>query len=78
MEIKIFRSKKIDERLVDFIKLFKDMEPPLLPLRAITLMTKYNIPEGKELGSKLKKIEEKWVDNNFKISEKEVQQIINN
>ena len=54
------------------------MKPPLLPLRAITLMTKYNIPEGKELGSKLKKIEEKWVDNNFKISEKEVQQIVNN
>tara|TARA_B100000953_G_scaffold290585_1_gene275889 strand:- start:42 stop:1316 length:1275 start_codon:yes stop_codon:yes gene_type:complete len=75
---KIFRSKKIDKRLVDFIKLFKDMKPPLLPLRAITLMTKYNIPEGKELGSKLKKIEEKWVDNNFKISEKEVQQIVNN
>ena len=75
---KIFRSKKIDKRLVDFTKLFKDMKPPLLPLRAITLMTKYNIPEGKELGSKLKKIEEKWVDNNFKISEKEVQQIVNN
>ena len=75
---KIFRSKKIDKRLVDFIKLFKDMEPPLLPLRAITLMTKYNIPEGKELGSKLKKIEKKWVDNNFIISEKEVQQIVNN
>ena len=75
---KIFRSKKIDKRLVDFIKLFKDMEPPLLPLRAITLMTKYNIPEGKELGLKLKKIEEKWVENNFKISEKEVQQIVNN
>ena len=75
---KIFRSKKNDKRLVDFIKLFKDKEPPLLPLRAVNLMTKYNIPEGKELGSKLKKIEEKWVDNNFKISEKEVQQIVNN
>ena len=75
---KIFRSKKIDKRLVDFIKLFKDKEPPLLPLRAINLMTKYNIPEGKELGSKLKKIEEKWVENNFQISEKEVQQIVNN
>ena len=75
---KIFRSKKIDKRLVDFIKLFKDKEPPLLPLRAVNLMTKYNIPEGKELGSKLKKIEEKWVENNFKISEKEVQQIVNN
>ena len=41
-------------------------------------MTKYNIPEGKELGEKLKKIENKWVDNHFKISETEVQKIINN
>ena len=49
-----------------------------MPLRAITLMTKYKIPEGKDLGLKLKKIENKWVDNNFKISEKEVQKLINN
>ena len=73
----IFKSKKNDTKLVNFINLFKDMEPPLLPLRAITLMTKYNIPEGKDLGAKLKKIEEKWVNNNFKISEIEVQQIVN-
>ena len=26
-----------------------------MPLRAITLMTKYKIPEGKDLGLKLKK-----------------------
>ena len=51
---------------------------PLLPLRAITLITKYNIPEGKELGNKLKLIEELWVDNNFKISEKEVLKIVSN
>ena len=73
----IFKSKKNDTKLVNFIKLFKDMETPLLPLRAITLMTKYNIPEGKDLGAKLKRIEEKWVNNNFKISENEVQQIVN-
>ena len=76
--IKTFSILPGNNSPIYFIKLFKDMEPPLLPLRAITLMTKYNIPEGKELGSKLKKIEEKWVDNNFKISEKEVQQIVNN
>jgi hypothetical protein len=39
-------------------------------------MTKYNIPEGKMLGSKLKLIEEKWVQNSFKISEKQIQKII--
>ena len=41
-------------------------------------METYNISEGKELGSKLKRIEEIWVNNNFQISEKEVQKIVNN
>ncbi len=73
-----FRSKKVDKKLVEMIEFFKDKEAPLLPLRAITLMTEYNIPEGKELGVKLKKIEEKWVENNFEISKLEVQKIIKN
>ena len=74
----IFRSKKIDKKIISFIDYFKDKEPPLLPLRAITLMTKYNIPEGKELGDKLKRIENKWVDNDFKISDSEIQKVLNN
>ena len=74
----IFKSIKIDKKIVTFLFYFNDKEPPLLPLKAITLMSKYNIPEGKELGEKLKKIENKWVDNNFQISETEVQKIINN
>jgi poly(A) polymerase len=74
----IFKSKKVDTKLTDLIKIYKDKEVPLMPLRAITLMTKYNIQEGKNLGVKLKAIEEFWVDNNFTISEKEVEKIINN
>jgi len=75
---KIFKSKKIDHNLLATMNIFKDKEIPLMPLRATTLMTKYNIPEGKELGNKLKKIEELWVDNNFQIYEKEIEKIINN
>jgi len=41
-------------------------------------MEKFNIPEGKQLGSKLKIIEEEWVKNNFQISDKQVSQIVNN
>jgi poly(A) polymerase len=41
-------------------------------------MSKYNLPEGKSLGEKLKKIETIWVDNNFKISEKQIQNIVKN
>ncbi len=74
----IFKSQKIDKKIINFLLYFNEKEPPILPLRAITLMTKYNIPEGKNLGDKLKKIENKWADNNFQISEAEVQEIINN
>jgi tRNA nucleotidyltransferase/poly(A) polymerase len=75
---KIFKSDKPDIRLLKIVESMKDKKPPIMPLRAITLMTKYNIPEGKTLGYKLKMIEELWVENNFKISEKEVLKIINN
>ena len=75
---KIFKSRKVDNKLIELIKIFKNKELPIMPLNATTLMTKYNISEGKELGSKLKMVEELWANNNFKISEKEVQKIVNN
>jgi len=74
----IFRSKKVDKELLEMIKLFKDKEPPILPITAITLMAEYNIPEGKKLGVKLKEVEEKWVENDFEISKLEVQKTIEN
>ena len=49
-----------------------------MPIGADFLMTKFNIPEGKQLGIKLKIIEEEWVKNNFQISDKEISYIINN
>ena len=72
----IFKSKKVDKKLENFLNFFKDKKVPTLPLKAATLMAKYNIPEGKELGLKLKQIENKWVDNDFRITEKEVEKII--
>ena len=35
-------------------------------------MEKYNLKEGKELGKKLKYLENLWVENSFNISKKEV------
>ena len=72
----IFKSKKVDKKLENFLNFFKDKKVPTLPFKAATLMAKYNIPEGKELGLKLKQIENKWVDNDFTITEKEVEKII--
>ena len=75
---KIFLSKKVDDNLIKLIKIFEEKEIPVLPLKANTLIEKYQIPEGIELGKKLKAIEEIWSNNNFKISEKEIQKIVNN
>ena len=41
-------------------------------------MEKYDISEGKELGVKLKKIKEKWVNNDFSVSDNEVSQVLKN
>ena len=74
----IFKSKNINKKLINLINLFKNKEAPVFPIKAKNLIEKYNIPEGKLLGIKLKKIEEKWINNDFKISEKEVIQVIEN
>ena len=47
-----------------------------MPVDAQMLMKKYNIPQGKTLGDKLKIIEEEWVNNNFQLSEKKIDKII--
>jgi tRNA nucleotidyltransferase/poly(A) polymerase len=75
---KVFRSSKVDEDLINLIDNFKKKEIPLMTVKAHMLMEKYNIPEGRELGNKLKAIEEVWINNNFKISDKEVQKILSN
>ena len=75
---KLFKSKKFDNHLNGLIKLFKEKSIPIMPIKADILMSKYKIPEGKMLGNKLKLIEDIWVKNNFKISDNEVDNIINN
>ena len=58
-------------------KHFENSEVPIMPLNADFIMKKYEIPEGKQLGEKLKIIEEEWIKNNFKISTQEVDNIVN-
>ena len=74
----LFNSKKVDKKLIKFIEIFNNKTIPTLPIGAKLLMSKYNLSEGKSLGEKLKKIETIWVDNNFKISEKQIQNIVKN
>tara|TARA_B100000989_G_scaffold260558_1_gene211192 strand:+ start:2381 stop:3655 length:1275 start_codon:yes stop_codon:yes gene_type:complete len=78
LHFKIVRSKKIDSSLIEFSHTYRSKTIPSMPINADLLMKKYNIPEGKRLGEKLKTIEQIWVKNDFQISDQQVDNIINN
>ena len=78
LNYRIIKYRRLDETLIDMITLFQNKDKPIMPVNADLLMTKYNIPEGKQLGIKLKSIEQEWVNNNFKISDQQIDNIINN
>ena len=75
INFKLFISKKLEKKLIKLLDVYKSKTLPMLPVGANILMSKYNIPEGKVLGNKLKRIEETWVQNGFQISDKQVQKI---
>ena len=76
LNFRIIKSKKLELNLIELCKIFKNKLIPEMPIKANILMVKYKIPEGKMLGKKLKIIEREWVNNNFKISDKEVENIV--
>ena len=75
ISFKLFTSKKLEKKLFKLLDFYNNKTLPTLPVGANILMSKYNIPEGKVLGNKLKMIEEIWVQNGFQISDKQVQKI---
>ena len=77
LSYRLFFLKKVDNNILTSIDKFTAKVAPTNPINAKILMEKYNISEGKSLGSKLKIIEEKWVNNNFNITEKQIEEIIN-
>ena len=76
LNYQILKSYNSYKELFDEIEFFKDKKCPTMPVNANFLMEHYNFEEGKELGVKLKKIEEKWLNNNFKISENEIKKLL--
>ena len=67
----------MDIKLTNLYDQFKAKILPTMPVTAKILMDKYSIPKGKGLGNKLKIVEEEWVNNNFKLSENQIDKIIN-
>ena len=78
INFKIFKNKKVDKNLIKLKKFFSNQDPPKNDIKAKTLIEKFNYKEGKELGKKLKEIEDFWVENSFKISDQELKKIVNN
>jgi poly(A) polymerase len=78
LNFRLFKLNKPDPNLIEMIKKFENKKVPLMPFGANVLMNKYKLPAGKQLGNKLDEIEKSWVNNNFYISEKDVEKIINN
>ena len=75
INFKLFTSSKVEKKLIKLMKTYQDKVIPSMPVEANLLMNKFDVPEGKTLGSKLKMIEEIWVSNNFNISDKQVEKI---
>ena len=78
LNFRIIKLKKTDNIVINLLEVYKNKKMPILPIKAETLMVKYKIPEGKQLGKKLKIIEKEWVDNNFKISDEKIESIVKN
>ena len=78
IDYQLFKSKKSNKKLLELKKYFENLERPSFPIKTIKLMEKYNIKEGRELGQKLKHLENLWVENSFKISDKDVDKVFLN
>ena len=77
LNYKMIKSKKIDNSLKQSINYYEKKITPIMPVNADFLMKKFKISEGKQLGDKLRIIENYWVKNNFKISDEDVDNIVN-
>ena len=74
----LFTNKKSSKKVIDFKKLYVQKVKPNFPVNTKELMNKYNLSEGRELGQKIKRLESIWVDNNFKISNSEIDRVFSN
>jgi len=76
LNFRILKLKKFDNSLIDLKNKFIKETIPIMPIKANILMRKFEVLEGKVLGEKLKIIENEWVENNFQISDEQVENII--
>jgi len=75
IDFQLFKSSKNMKKMIELKKYFEKIEKPIFPVKAKLIMQKYNVKEGKELGQKLKHLENLWIENSFKITDKEINKV---
>ena len=73
IDFELFKSKKNKKKLIELKNYFIKTEKPVFPVKAKYIMEKFDLKEGRELGQKLKYLEDLWVNNSFNISDKEIE-----
>ena len=73
----IIKSKNI-KNINELITFLETEKLPVFPFNAKFLKEKYNYKDGKLLGDKLKKLESEWLNNNFKLPDEKVDNILRN
>ena len=73
IDFEIFTTNKNKKKLIDLKNYFEKKQKPIFPIKAKNIMQRFNIKEGRELGQKLKHLENIWVNNSFSISEKDIE-----
>ena len=76
LDYKILTVKKNKSYFIDLKKYFIEFQLPIMPVKAKDLIEKFDLKEGKLLGSILKEIEDQWLNNNFKISNNQIEDIV--
>ncbi len=78
LDLKILNSKVAPKKIIELKKYFEKFEKPIFPLKAKDLLDQYNAKEGKEFGQKIKLLENIWLNNSFKLSKKEIDEVFKN
>ena len=78
IDFELIKTNKMKKKLIELKNYFQKKEKPVFPIKAKSIMEKFDIKEGRELGQKLKNLENIWVNNSFSISDKEIEKTFSN
>ena len=76
LDFKILITKNNINNFIELKNFFIEFKIPAMPVKAKDLIKKFDLKEGKLLGLILKEIEDQWLENNFQISNGQIDDIV--